>query len=353
LSAGGVTGPDRSLGPVGETIVSPTGPAGGQDRHPRKRRWLTWRWSLVIELLLLTMATVATLTLTVLSPSKGGPSVSFTPAVLGAPPPGSVVLAKEDGPLAVALAVKPQGSRLLLVATVLGQDGPGVSGLTSSFRVTTEDGQTLRASGTACSPGCYATAVATKAQPITATVTLSGNGQPGRPVQFDMPRQWPPRPGTALVRKTEAAYRRLRTLVTHERLASSPSNAVTTTYWAVAPNELHYKIRGGIESIIIGNKRWDRQRGKHWTRQAQTPLRSIEPFWTPQIASASLLGSASFRGRPTWVLSFATPQVPAWFTIWVDKKSLRTLQLRMTASAHFMHHIYGPFNSPISIEPPR
>jgi hypothetical protein len=38
------------------------------------------------------------------------------------------------------------------------------------------------------------------------------------------------------------AHRKLRTLLTHERLASGPRHAVTTTYWAVAPNKLRYQV---------------------------------------------------------------------------------------------------------------
>ncbi len=272
--------------------------------------------------------------------------------MLGQPPPGSVVQAKEDGELAVALAAKPQAGKLLLVATVLSPDGPGVAGLDSSFTVTTGGG-TVQARGRACSPGCYEALVPTSGRPAAAAVTLAGNGRSST-VRFRLPARWPPRSGAALVRKAEAAYRLLRTLVTHERLASDPRHAVTTTYWAVAPNRLRYQIRGGGESIVIGGTRWDRQPGqKRWTRSAQAPFRTVAPFWTAPVADASLLGSATFRGRATWVVSFATPQVPAWFTVWLDKRTSRTLQLRMTAAAHFMHHVYGPFDSPIAIEPPR
>ena len=54
-----------------------------------------------------------------------------------------------------------------------------------------------------------------------------------------------------------------------------------------------------------------------------------------------------------WVVSFVTPQVPAWFTIWIDKQTHRTLELRMIAAAHFMLHRYAPFNAPLTISPPR
>jgi hypothetical protein len=65
-----------------------------------------------------------------------------------------------------------------------------------------------------------------------------------------------------------------------------------------------------------------------------------------------LLGSESVGGHAVWVVSFVTPQVPAWFTIWIDKKTHRTLELRMTAAGQFMHHRYSPFNAPLTINPP-
>jgi hypothetical protein len=65
-----------------------------------------------------------------------------------------------------------------------------------------------------------------------------------------------------------------------------------------------------------------------------------------------VLGSATVNGRPVWIVSFVTPSVPAWFTAWIDKSDYRTLQLKMTAPAHFMFHRYTQFNGPVTIVPP-
>ncbi len=59
------------------------------------------------------------------------------------------------------------------------------------------------------------------------------------------------------------------------------------------------------------------------------------------------------NGREVWRISFVDPNVPAWFNVSIDKKTLRTLKLSMIAAAHFMHHVYGGFDEPQSIEPPR
>jgi hypothetical protein len=44
--------------------------------------------------------------------------------------------------------------------------------------------------------------------------------------------------------------------------------------------------------------------------------------------------------------------MPAFFTVWIAKATGRTLELRMTAAAHFMHHRYGPFDAPEQIRAP-
>jgi hypothetical protein len=66
-----------------------------------------------------------------------------------------------------------------------------------------------------------------------------------------------------------------------------------------------------------------------------------------------MLGEGSVHGRPVWIVSFANPTTPAWFTAWIDKQNSRPLQLRMTAAAHFMFHRYVAFNQPLRITPPK
>jgi len=59
------------------------------------------------------------------------------------------------------------------------------------------------------------------------------------------------------------------------------------------------------------------------------------------------------HGRPAWIASFYDRTIPAVFQLWIDKQTFSTLALRMTAAAHFMHHVYGPFNAPFRITAPR
>jgi hypothetical protein len=142
-------------------------------------------------------------------------------------------------------------------------------------------------------------------------------------------------------------------MVTHERLASSPNEVAYTNYYAVAPDRLRFDVRGEDETIIIGKRRWDRSVGGSWKESAASPVSPISAYWTPLVQDATLLGSSTVKGQPVWVISFADPQTPGFFKIWVDKANHRTLELQMTAAAHFMHHTYGQFDAPISIKPPQ
>lgn len=266
------------------------------------------------------------------------------------PPPGSVVLGREDGDLAVGLAVAP-GRQLVLQATVLGQDGGGVAGLDVTFRVQGTASETST-KATACGSGCYRAHVAASGKPVTVSISIAGGGRSPSTVRFLLPTQWPPPRATTLVAQATRVFRGLRTLITHERLASSTTNVVNTTYEAVAPNRLAYQIAGGSDAIIIGDRRWDRGRpGGKWQRSSQEPLRQPAPFWA-SVRDAHIIGTTNVDGRSAWLVSFYDPGTPAFFTIAVDRKTLRTLDLRMTAAAHFMHHRYTGFNAPVAIAPP-
>ena len=65
-----------------------------------------------------------------------------------------------------------------------------------------------------------------------------------------------------------------------------------------------------------------------------------------------MLGSETVAGTHVWDVSFFDPSTPAWFEARIDKATGRTLLLDMTAVAHFMHHVYGPFDAPIRLQPP-
>jgi len=255
-----------------------------------------------------------------------------------APPPGAVVLAQEAGTRALGLAVEPG----LVRVSVLGESGEGESGL----RVALQFGSGYLITPKPCGAGCYQTELnGTPDSPVTVRIGAEA-------YRFVLP---PPRApdGTAIVQRADETWNALQTLVWHERLASSPTNALRTVYEAVAPHTLAYTIAGHSAAVIIGGTRWDRPTPTaRWGKSEQNPqIRQPQPFWD-EVTNARVLGSGRIGSHRVWRVSFFDPATPAWFEAWIDRATHRTLVLDMVAAAHFMHHVYGPFDAPLHVAPP-
>jgi hypothetical protein len=182
-------------------------------------------------------------------------------------------------------------------------------------------------------------------------------GTPGRSpttLTYAPPARLPAPDASAIVSRAAAKIIHLRTLVIHSRLASGPGHELTTTYREVAPNRLEYLNSDGSASVIIGRRRWDRaSRHGPWRESPQNPpVREPVPFWPPRFTDAHLLRLARVHGDPVWVVSFLDPATPAWFKLWVDRRTYQTLRLEMIATSHFMRNRMGRFDAPIAVEPP-
>ena len=319
----------------GEAVLVKTGLAAvvlavaWANRHRLARR------GFVVELVLLAGIVAAVSVLTDLRPPARGGAAAATSAPPHAPPRDAVVLATEDDDVAIGLAASPRGRQIRAQVTALGPEGKGVDGLHVE----------VAGAGTqSCGPGCYAATIPLPAPPRRVPVRVGG-----RTFGFTLPAQWPAPAAGALVRRVDRVFRRLRTLVIHEHLASSSRNVITTTYRVRAPNRFSYRIVKGPEAVIIGNRRWDRLPGGRWQRSEQDPIRQPEPFWgSDPMRNAHLLA----RGR-TIRASFYDPKLPAWFELTIDPRSHRLLALKMTAMSHFMRHRYSGFDAPLEIVPPR
>jgi copper transport protein len=294
------------------------------------------RRTVPVELVLLAGVVVAVAFLTQLRPGRDTPrAAAAAPAQATLQPPprpprGALVLAQEDRSLAVALAVQPQ----TLTASVLAPTGGGANGLDVAFAVPGH--KPVRA--TVCGTGCYRAALAARGE----VRVLVGNSA----VAFAVPAR--AAPAAAFVRRATRAFRQLRSVVYVERLASSPTNRIVTTWRLAAPNRLSYTIHGGASAIAIGSRRWDRQRGGRWVFSQISPLDLPAPPWGTSVTNAHLLERT---GRVV-VVSWTNPEIPAWFTARFDSRTLRPISLRMTAAAHFMRHRYVSFNRPLGIRPP-
>jgi hypothetical protein len=268
------------------------------------------------------------------------------------PPRGSVVYAREDRMDALALAVVPQAHGVSLQASVVGDQGAGVRGLSVSFAVGARGrSYTMRASP--CGAGCYGASVTLPSRPLRVRVRVV---RPARTTTWNvqLPATWPARDASAIVARATRVWTHLHTLSYLDRLGSSPRDVVIAHWQIVAPDRLAYQIDRGSQAIIIGPRRWDRPSGgsgAKWQSSTALRLHQPEPFWV-SATDAHVLGASRFDGHAVWRISFFDPRTPAWFLVLVDRTTLRTLDLHMTATAHFMHDTYGLFNAPIKIAPP-
>jgi hypothetical protein len=274
------------------------------------------------------------------APSTAKQSGETTKTAFPVPPQGAIVFSRQDGSDVLALAVVP-GRRLLLQASVVGGQGEGVGGLNVSFRV----GSNV-STGQPCGAGCYRASTPPTGAPTDIVVKVT---RPGGTTAWTvrMPRPWPPPDASALVARATRTYRSLKSFVIHDRLASDPKHALRTVWTIVAPDRLTYQIANGPAAVIIGNRRWDRLPGSGWEESEQTPIHQPTPFWT-SWTDAHVLETT----RSAWRVSFFDPKAHAWFELVIAKRSLRTLETRMSTTAHFMHEVYGKFNAPLKITPP-
>jgi hypothetical protein len=266
------------------------------------------------------------------------------------PPKGSLVLGGQARELAVNLAARPAGAdHVALTATVIGQDAGGVSGLDVSFGLDGARGEQAEP----CGSGCYEATVPSDGSPRRATVRVAGPGRAPATVDFGLGESWPPRPGASIARRAARVFRSLRTLTTREELESQPGNRIVSHWTFQAPDRLTYRIEGGAKAVVIGPRRWDKvSEAEAWKASPQTPLTLPATPWA-KVRDARLLGTETVDGKQVDVVSFLDPSVPAWFTIRVDPETGRTLDLGMTAAAHFMTERYSGFDEPLEIVPPR
>jgi hypothetical protein len=279
------------------------------------------------------------------------PRVAPAKARAGTPPPpphGALVLARGHGDLAVALAARRTGRDVRLTATVLAGDGTGLRGLQVRFAV---DGARLPAARP-CGAGCYAASARVSTPVRRVAIALSGRGRPASTVGFALPAHWPVS-AEPLLRRAERVFEALSSVVYHERLSSGPRVTSTSVWRSEAPDRLSYRSAAGDAGVIIGRTRWDLVVGGGWKRGLQNPPLELPAVpWGAGAYDVTLLGAGLLGGRAVVRFSMFEPTTPAWYTVALDRRTLRTLNVEMTAAAHFMQDRYVAFNAPRRIRPP-
>jgi hypothetical protein len=264
------------------------------------------------------------------------------------PPHGALVLAQGHGDLAVALAARQAGSSLRLTGTLVAGDGTGLTGMRVHFVVA---GRQLSAA-TPCGAGCYASATRMGAPVRRVAIALSGRGRAPSTVTFALPAHWPVS-AAPLLRGAEREFKRLRSVVYNERLSSGPRVTSTSVWRTEAPDRLSYRTASGNAGVVIGRMRWDLVVGGGWKRSAQNPpLVMPSPPWGAGAYDVNLLGGGRLGGRAVVRFSMFEPTTPAWYTVTLERSTLRTLNVSMTAAAHFMQDRYVAFDAPRQIRPP-
>jgi hypothetical protein len=278
---------------------------------------------------------------------------SIAPAVTSpfpAPLRGAVVFARQDRTDVLALAVAPQAHGVVLRASVVGPQGRGVRGLRVALTAG-ERGGTHSARAASCGAGCYQASFTLRSRPLALRARVE---RPSRTTIWNvrLPSTWPAQDATALVARATRVWRHLRSLSYVDRLSSDSTHTIVSRWRIVAPDRVAYEVgSGGGQAVIVGSQRWDRSPGGEWVKSSATRLDQPQPFWV-SATDAHVVGSGRIRGRPVWRVSFFDPKTPGWFLVSIDKKTAWTLDVRMQATAHFMHDTYRQFNAPLRIVAP-
>ena len=97
---------------------------------------------------------------------------------------------------------------------------------------------------------------------------------------------------------------------------------------------------------MIGRRRWDRSApGEPWTLSASVLLSQPSAPWGTRFADVHVVRESDASQTLSWV----DPAIPAWYSATFDRSSGRPRALKMTASAHFMQHLYLAYDTPVRI----
>jgi copper transport protein len=261
-------------------------------------------------------------------------------------------------PAADELPVAGQGGSRVVAAYVRRRPGGGLSG---SIRVLDILGKPARgpikvAGGTVvpCGLGCGLYAV--PATPAELRVTVLDHG---RPYVATLPTRWDQRANLRAARLVERAQRTmgaLRSVREFERVSSAPGAQAITHYRLRAPDRYAFETGGGVKTVAIGPRLYDRVRSDPWRvgLAPEGPFRFPEWFrYTPYARASRFLGERVERGRRVAEVAFADTATPVWQRLVIDQATGRVLRESLTAPARFTTRTYGAFNGPVTIVAPK
>jgi putative copper export protein len=158
-----------------------------------------------------------------------------------------------------------------------------------------------------------------------------------------------------------AAVGRLRSWQIDEQLTSGLGGGPARSHYRIAGRDRYdvaYRSAGFGETIAIGPRVWVLEPDRSWQESVGRPIdtRELMPWWTHRTA-VRLLGIKTGHGRPVADIALADLQRPAreipfWFRLRVDLRTMLPLSMRMITAAHFMDQRYYGFELPVRIHPP-
>ena len=212
------------------------------------------------------------------------------------PPAGAVVLAREAGPLGVAIAVEPKR----VTAIVLSPAGGGLSGLDVRDR--------RQRCASRCGSGCYTGRRDARGAVVACRSTGFGPTQTVSFVRARARRRRRTRSCAARAR----AYRALRSVTYRERARvrrDARARRALAAREAEPPRVLDRRRRAGHRDRHDGAGTARRRTGR-WVESAQTPLPQPATQWT-YATNAHVLAQTP----TTTTVSFVDPTIPAYFTV--------------------------------------
>jgi copper transport protein len=165
-----------------------------------------------------------------------------------------------------------------------------------------------------------------------------------------------------ILRASIAAVGRLRSWQINEQLSTGLGGGPARSHYRIAGRdqyEVAYRSAGFGETIAIGPRVWVLEPDRSWQESVGRPIdaRELMPWWTHRTA-VRLLGIETGHGHPVADIGLAdlhhpAREIPFWFRLRVDLRTMLPLSMRMITAAHFMDQRYYGFNLPARIHPPR
>ncbi len=185
------------------------------------------------------------------------------------------------------------------------------------------------------------------------SLTIKLSGRADGEASFQIP-DLPSADGSVLVERASQRMQELRTYRIDETLGPA-AQPLRTLYAFQAPDRLRFQLSTGPETVIVGGRRFSRDRpSQAWRGEPALPVQVPSLAWEPaSVLGAHVIDSAQLAGHTTQVVAFfqMVTGSPVWFRLWVDEEGL-VWRAQMRAQGHFMDDNYRDFDVPLTIEPP-